>query len=111
MATFRDRNSTQAWEIVSNGITRKGSVQGLMYVSNEYTGSLVYNYNQNKNYQIITGVTGSNPISAALSLKFSSPFKNSVITKSRKSKVFEVTIKNTFLTLKICNYLACLTLK
>lgn len=79
---FYDRNSIQAWSPVYNvGITRLSSNTGLKYVNNEFNEFGGFLYNQNKNYQFVTSVTGSS--TSTLSIKLSPPFNTSIVSETR----------------------------
>ena len=67
---FNDKNRDMCWVTSASGIIRN-SVVGLKYVYNEYIDFI--NYKQDKNYQFLTSVTGSNNL--PLSIQFSNPFK------------------------------------
>lgn len=76
---FFDRNSIPTWNYVFNlGVTRL-PIDGLYYIDNEFNDQFLYN--QNKNYQFITSVTGSSI--SSLSIKFSAPFKSGVASETR----------------------------
>ncbi len=76
---FIDKNTIPSWDSdINTGFFRISGVSGLRYMDNEFPTKFYYkNY---KNYQIITGLTGSNP-TGVLYMKFEYPFKN-IITKT-----------------------------
>ena len=80
---FIDNNSPQSWEF-SNGLITRKDIPGLRYISAEIATNIVttngvFNglFKQNKNYQFLTKVIGTNPIGTELHLKLSSPFTTS----------------------------------
>lgn len=84
--TFYDRNPLQAWEEVfsgvdSLGIRRFSSNSGIKYINNEFDDFGGFLYNQNKNYQFTTKVSGSSP--PLLSIKLSAPFTAGIVTVTR----------------------------
>lgn len=77
---FIDTNSRLSWEYDSIllGIKRKSlSSEGIRFIKNSLYPKK-YNYSQLKNYQFVTGITGSGQI-GTFSIKFKSPFTNSEI--------------------------------
>ena len=78
---FNDKNFVSSWVVNQSGIgIRRNSITGLKYIFNEYKTPI--NYDQNKNYQFVTSVTGSN--NTPLYIKYSNPFKSGepIITNS-----------------------------
>lgn len=75
---FIDKNNIPSWDTNTDGFYRITGVSGLRYLDNEFPSKFYYkNY---KNYQIVTGLTGSNP-TGVLYIKYENPFKN-IITKT-----------------------------
>jgi hypothetical protein len=83
---FVDKNRPHAWidsvagDFRGGGISRIG-VSNIRYVYNVANDPI--SYRQGKNYQIITGLTGSNPIGGTLEIGFAAPFKKSAISNTR----------------------------
>ena len=70
---FYDRNPVQAWTFLLNsGVRRTSNVTGIYYINNEFIDVNGFLYNQNKNYQFLTKVTGT--AASILSLKLLPPF-------------------------------------
>ena len=78
---FFDRNPIPTWNYIPNlGVTRL-PIDGLYYISNEFNID-EFLYNQNKNYQFVTSVTGS--ATSSISIRFSSPFKSGIASKTKE---------------------------
>ena len=79
---FIDKNFSQFWITQQPGIARNSN-PGLYYVDS-ITDTTGYTYSQSKNYQIITSVSSLNStIGSNLSIRFSAPFKDSVVSVTR----------------------------
>lgn len=77
---FYDRNSVQCWITTGIGVTRLStSPEGIFYINNEFNPN-EFLYNQNKNYQFVTTITGSAP--SILSIQFSAPFRAGVASQT-----------------------------
>jgi hypothetical protein len=78
---FYDRNSVQCWTTLGIGVTRLStSPEGIFYINNEFNPNQ-FLYNQNKNYQFVTSVTG--PAPSRLSIQFLAPFKAGIASETR----------------------------
>jgi len=83
---FIDKNIIQRWITKPPGIARD-TTTGLYYVDNITNSG--YTFSQSKNYQIITRVSSSNStVGSSLSVKFSAPFKDSVVLETRDVSIF-----------------------
>ncbi len=78
---FNDKNSVSSWKVKPSGIgISRNTITGLRYIFNEYVTPI--QYDQNKNYQFVTNVTGGS--SKPMYIRYSNPFKSGepIITKS-----------------------------
>lgn len=90
IAKFFDRNNIQYWKFdtILGGVNRN-TISGNFYINNEIFNDPntpiqdKYLYNQDKNYQFTTKVVGLNPMYSPISIKFSAPFKDSIVATTR----------------------------
>lgn len=78
---FYDRNSVPAWNYTYNlGVNRNPLLDGIYYINTEFNIDN-FLYDQNKNYQFVTGITGSG--TSLLNIKFSDPFRSGIASETR----------------------------
>lgn len=78
---FNDKNTVSSWKVKPSGIgISRNAITGLRYIFNEYKTPI--QYDQNKNYQFVTNVTGGS--TRPMYIRYSNPFKSGepIITKS-----------------------------
>ena len=90
IAKFFDRNNIQYWKFDTTlGGVNRNTISGNFYINNEIFNDPntpiqdKYLYNQDKNYQFTTKVVGLNPMYSPISIKFSAPFKDSIVATTR----------------------------